>query len=364
MIKASSWFQKPNRQSAIGNRQFLVLVFVSFSSSPRNCQLFIEREKLMKVYKHSFAYALVAALLFTALPLSDVKAQDNFTALQRGYRTGYSDGYTVGYRDSQSGAAKQYKNNPDYRRADRAYQQSHGSLEEYRDGYQQGFEVGYDTGYDRKDFNSELPQDLKRRGVVNQDDSDINDNNGNYKTSGYVVKIPSDSVLVVELLNDLSSDRSQRGDTFQARVLEPREYEGAIIDGTVTNVKRAGKVKGRAEIQLSFDKIRLQDNRQSKMSAQVIEVVPTSDSNVGKVDKEGGVQGDSSKKDDAKKIGTGSAIGAIIGVIAGGGTGAAIGAVIGAGVGAGGVLMTRGKEIHLYRGQQLRIRTAGETRIQ
>lgn len=318
----------------------------------------------MKVYQQFFVYALVASLIFVAIPKS-INAQDSFTALQRGYRTGYSDGFMYGYRDSQAGAAKQYRSHQDYRNANRAYQTSHGSLEEYRDGYQQGFEVGYDSGYDRRDFNSEIPQTLKRRGTVNTNDDDAYNNNGNYGNYPVsTVKIASDSVLVVELLHDLSSDKSMRGDTFQARVLEPQEYEGAIIDGVVSNVKRSGKVKGKAELQLSFDKIRLQDGRQANMSAQVIEIIPTSDNNAGKVDKEGGIQSEGSKKDDAKKVGTGSAIGAIIGVIAGGGTGAAIGAIIGAGVGAGGVLVTRGKELKLYRGQQLRIRTSGETRIQ
>ncbi len=345
----------------------------------------------MKIYKSFFVYALVASLLLVSIPLSSVNAQDSFGALQRGYRTGYSDGYMSGYRDSQARAPKKYKDNPDYRNANRAYQTAHGSLEEYRDGYQQGFEVGYDAGYERKDFNSEIPRDLKERGNVYSDDSNGgystngnnsvgnnnagnnnssssnntgNNKNGGYQTSGYGVSIPSDSVLLVELLNDLSSETSQRGDTFQARVLEPREFEGAIIEGTVTNIKRSGKVKGKAEIQLSFTSIQLQDGRRATTSAQVIEVIGAGGDNVGKVDKEGGVQSDGSIKDDAKKVGTGSAIGAIIGAIAGGGVGAAVGAVIGAGVGAGGVLVTRGKELKLYRGQQLRLRTSGETKIQ
>jgi len=57
-------------------------------------------------------------------------------------------------------------------------------------------------------------------------------------------------------------------------------------------------------------------------------------------------------------------VGAIIGAIAGGGVGAAIGASIGAGVGTAGVLNQRGKDIRLYQGQQLRIRTAGDTQFQ
>jgi len=51
-------------------------------------------------------------------------------------------------------------------------------------------------------------------------------------------------------------------------------------------------------------------------------------------------------------------------VIVGGGVGAAVGATIGAGVGTAGVLTERGRDIRLYQGQQLRIRTAGDASIQ
>jgi hypothetical protein len=41
-----------------------------------------------------------------------------------------------------------------------------------------------------------------------------------------------------------------------------------------------------------------------------------------------------------------------------------VGATIGAGVGTAGVLRERGKDIYLYQGQQMRIRTAGNAEIQ
>jgi hypothetical protein len=101
------------------------------------------------------------------------------------------------------------------------------------------------------------------------------------------------------------------------------------------------------------------------MSAQVIEVLQTGTSQgVGKVDPEGGVQGKDSTKGDVAKVGAATGVGAIIGAIFGGGTGAAVGATIGAGVGTAGVLRERGKDIYLYQGQQLRIRTAGNAEIQ
>ena len=169
----------------------------------------------------------------------------------------------------------------------------------------------------------------------------------------------------IELLSNLSTDASRTGDRFQARVIEPKQFEGAIIDGTVTRVKRPGRVKSTAQLQLSFDEIRLADGRSSKMSAQVIEVVRNGGGQgVGKVDPEGGVQGKDSTKGDVTKVGAATGIGAAIGAIFGGGSGAAVGATIGAGIGTAGVLRERGKDIYLYKGQQLRIRTARNAEIQ
>lgn len=311
---------------------------------------------------------LIMTSVFTA---TDARAQQSIGALERGYRTGYSDGYMAGHRDNVNRAPREYRDEEDYRRADRAYVAAYGALEDYRDGYQQGFEVGYDAGYTRRGFDSTIPANISRRGVVDvETDAGVNTSTGgNISGTGRVqtrrdeVIIPSDTVLTVEMLTNLSTDASQRGDRFQARVLAPVEYEGAMIDGRVTRVRRPGKVKGTAELQLSFDEIRLTDNRYANMSAQVVEVIPMGDDSVGGVDEEGGVKGKSSTKGDVTKIGAATGIGAIIGAIAGGGKGAAIGAAIGGAVGTGGVLATRGKELRIPNGQQLRIRTDSETVI-
>jgi hypothetical protein len=176
--------------------------------------------------------------------------------------------------------------------------------------------------------------------------------------------IPRDTVFTVELLSSLSTDASQRGDTFQVRVIQPNEYVGAVIDGRVTEVKRPGKAKGKAELQLSFEQIHMPDNRAASFRAELIEVVQMGSSDgVGSVDREGGVKGKDSTKDDVAKVGAATGIGAIIGAIAGGGKGAAIGAAIGGATGTGGVLMQRGSEIRLGRGQQLRLRASNETQL-
>ena len=339
-------------------------------------------ENTKRFFAFSLAFVLMSVSAFSVAKaqnqtVNEPAAQQSTSALERGYRTGYSDGYPAGYSDSQRGVTRDYQGKDEYKSADRAYVATYGALEDYRDGYQQGFEAGYNAGYERRSFDSTIPAGLARRAVADArnnsaddsrnnnpaSDDNINNSSAPVAKSGTIF-IPADTVMRVELLTNLSTDTSQRGDRFQARVIEPREYEGAMLDGRVTSVKRAGKVKGTSELQLTFDQIRWTDNRFANIHAQVIEVVTNIETGASEVDPEGGVRGKDSTKDDVTKIGTGSAIGAVIGAIAGGGKGAAIGAVIGGGVATGGVLASRGKDIQLLRGQQLRIRTSTDTGIQ
>lgn len=345
-------------------------------------------KNLQRLFAASLVFTLLAvpSLAITSAhprtPAPSVVGQST-GALERGYRTGYSDGYQAGYRDAINNAASDYRSKDDYQRGDRAYAPTYGTLEDYRDGYQQGFEVGYADGYERRNFKSEVPTGLSRRPAIADNDDNNNNsvstsvhpnsgggsisstgNNPAPVSSAGIYSIPPDTVMTVELMTNLSTDTTQRGDRFQARVLDPREYDGAIIDGRVTRVKRPGKVSGKAELQLTFDHIRFSDNRGANFEAQVIEVVDMGGGEGGEVDPEGGVKGKDSTKDDVAKVGATTGIGAIIGAIAGGGKGAAIGAAIGGAIGTGGVLSQRGKDVRLPQGQQLRIRTSSTTRIQ
>jgi len=324
----------------------------------------------------SGALAIVSAGAFNV-------AQGQSTALERGYRTGYSDGYTAGYKDIATNAPRDYQSKEDYQRADRSFNEAWGTIEDYRDGYQQGFEAGYAAGYERQQFNSTLPAGFKRRGGVgptatNNGSAAANDTaNSSTPTNQSVadqttasttttiangpLSIPRNTVLALELTTPVSTDASQRGDRIEGRVIEPAEFAGYTVDGHIAQVKRPGKVKGVAQLQLSFDQIRSNDNRVAQLHAELIEIAPMGGDNEPQVDSEGGVRGRDSTKDDAAKVGAASGIGAIIGVIAGGGKGAAIGAIIGGGAGTGAVMTQRGKDIRLERGTHLKIRTSTDT---
>ena len=322
--------------------------------------------------------AILVAISVTGLlsfvSTTQVAAQGQSTALERGYRTGYSDGYTAGFRDVTDRAARDYQTKEDYKSADRSYNETWGPIDDYRDGYQQGFEAGYSAGYEQQQFNSTLPAGLKKRGNAGPNSVDVNVTAGekttvpdsietpvDTQTSG-AISIPRDTILALELITPVSTDVSQRGDRFQARVVEPAQYAGFIVEGRVAEVKRPGKVKGVAQLQLAFDQIRSPDHRTVALRAELLEITPMGDQQP-EVDSEGAVKGKDSTKDDAAKVGAASGIGAIIGTIAGGGKGAAIGAIIGGGAGTAGVMTQRGKDVRLERGQQLKIRTTTDTGV-
>ena len=333
----------------------------------------------------ALALALSLAACAAALVGTPGASAQQYGALERGYRTGYSDGYQSGWGDQLKGARAGYEAKPDYQSADRAYIAAYGALEDYRDGYQQGYEVGYEAGFARQGFNSELPAaGVTRRGAGprqtaegssgtrggrrdDEQESESVSRGGRggvdptvgVSNTGGPGPVPSNVVLTVELSNRLTTDVSQRGDRFEARVVEPQEFAGAVVAGRLADVQRAGKARGRALLQLDFEQIRLPGGGDwQQFSAQVIEVVGPEASGADEVDEEGGVRGKGTTKEDVAKVGGGAAIGAIIGAIAGGGKGAAFGAVIGGGAGTAGVMTQRGKDIRLEPGQQLRIRVS------
>jgi hypothetical protein len=322
---------------------------------------------------------LLSVCLSGLLGIVSASAQAQSSALERGYRTGYSDGYTAGFKDVSDKAARDYQSKEDYRSADRSFNEAWGPIEDYRDGYQQGFEAGYAAGYERQQFNSTLPSGLRRRGAPRQPvDVNVQTSTNNppaepaenentqtttVNTGTGSLAIPRNTLLALELITPVSTDASVRGDRIQARVLEPQQYAGYIVDGHIAQVKRPGKVKGTAQLQLAFDQIRSNDNRTFELHAELVEISPMGGDNNPEVDSEGGVKGRDSTKDDAAKVGAASGVGAIIGAIAGGGKGAAIGAIIGGGAGTAGVMTQRGKDIRLERGQQLKIRTSTDTSV-
>jgi len=147
------------------------------------------------------------------------------------------------------------------------------------------------------------------------------------------VTLTPGTVLSVRFSQALSSDRSRQGDVFGGTLDQPLEIDGFVVaergarvEGRVSEVQEAGRVKGLAQLTLELTRLHTSDGQSIPIrTTQFVQ------------------QGPASKKEDAEKIGAGAVLGTIIGAIAGGGKGAAIGAAAGGAAGAGTVAATRGK---------------------
>lgn len=180
------------------------------------------------------------------------------------------------------------------------------------------------------------------------------------RTSGAdVLTIPNGTQLVAVLNNNISTAYSHEGDPFTLTVRAPAQFEGATIEGRVSQVNPAGRVAGRSEMTLSFERIRLRDGRTAEFAGYIESVRPVGGEEV-RVDTEAGgnvQERDSQSNRAVQRAAIGAAVGAIIGAIAGGGKGAAIGAIAGAGAGAGSVYVQGRDHLELMSGTELAIRS-------
>jgi hypothetical protein len=170
--------------------------------------------------------------------------------------------------------------------------------------------------------------------------------------------VPNGTQLVAELNTNLSTNTARDNERFTMTVRSPSQYDGATIEGYVTNVNRSGRVTGRSEMTLNFDTIRLRNGRSHRF-AGIVETVRTPGNETVRVDNEGAVREDDQTGRTVQRTAIGTALGAIIGAIAGGGKGAAIGAVVGAGAGAGSVYVQGRDDLDLTTGTEFTIRATG-----
>lgn len=274
-------------------------------------------------------------------------------ASDRGYLDGYDDGYREGKADYGRETERDHRRSRLWQEADRGYQTGFGSLADYREGYRLGFELGYTDGFYGRTINRKTPSNalpnrattLKRRDRTRTATERM---------------LPDGTMLRVRLLSALSTKTNQEGDRFTAQIIEPREYEGATVEGYIARLERSGRLTGHTEMVLDFDTVTLRNGRSSPLEAQ-IERVYIGDS-VKTVDQEGRIESASKTRDIAIRSAGGAALGAIIGGIAKGGKGAAIGAIIGAGVGAGSVYVQGKKDLILDAGTEMSVRVTSTQR--
>ena len=177
-----------------------------------------------------------------------------------------------------------------------------------------------------------------------------------------VLAVAAGGRLVLELDRSLHSRHNRKGDpaffTTNEEILVGYQVavpRGSTVRATLTEVKRPGRLAGRAEIRLQFDEIELPDGTRLPFAANILRA---GFSQIGKDKRRLSVKGEGNKGRDLTIIGMGGAQGAIFGATIGGRKGAAYGGAVGAGVGLLGVLLERGPELDLPQGMLFEVELA------
>ena len=164
----------------------------------------------------------------------------------------------------------------------------------------------------------------------------------------------------LSLINTISTKHSAAGDRVYLETAFPILVDsrivipvGSYVAGTVTEVRKAGRVKGRAELYIRFDSLTLPNGvtRDFRFHMGGMDAAAS-----GQLDRtEGTVKGEGNKAGDARTVAEGAGIGASVGTIAGSAAGSAgmglgIGAAAGAAAGLVGTLLTRGPDAVVPKG--------------
>lgn len=178
-----------------------------------------------------------------------------------------------------------------------------------------------------------------------------------------VYAIEQGTQIPLVLINSVSTKQSTEGDRVYLSTTFPVMANGRIVippgsyvAGTLTFVKRPGRVHGRGELYLRFDSLTLPNGVTRDFRSRLGALDGEAN---GKLDRlEGNIQSDGTKGMDARTIGetasTGASVGAIAGSAAGRpGLGVGVGAAGGAAAGLMAVLLTRGPDLVLARGSSL-----------
>ena len=173
-----------------------------------------------------------------------------------------------------------------------------------------------------------------------------------------VVTIPAGTKVPVALKHAISTKSAREGDAVYAETTFPVVQDsrvlipaGTYVQGKISHVQRAGRIKGRAEVLIHFTTL-IYPNGYTVLLPGSVENVPGADKTSMKGE-EGTIRQDSQTGEKAGTIAKTTGTGAVVGGLSGGGKGAAVGAGIGGAVGTAIALLSRGSDVKLDAGTTL-----------
>src|SRR5580700_6130762 len=178
--------------------------------------------------------------------------------------------------------------------------------------------------------------------------------------SSTAAEIPQGAHVLLRMENSVNTRTAQDGDYVYLRTAIPIAVAGEIavpagsyVQGVVTEAKRSGRVKGRAQLAIRLETLTLGSGKVYKFSPH-LSAVDSGDNGQKVVGGENTVEQAPGKGQDGERIAILAGSGAGIGGLADRGwKGAGIGAGVGSAVGLATVMLTRGKEVELRQGSTL-----------
>jgi len=175
------------------------------------------------------------------------------------------------------------------------------------------------------------------------------------------ITVPSGTQIPLVLKQAISTKSAKVGDAVYAETSFPITLNekvvipaGTYVQGRISDVKRPGRVKGRAELLMHFTTL-VYPSGYTALLPGAVENMPGSERQTVK-DEEGTIRQEGDKMKDVGTIAKTGATGAGIGGLATqSGKGAAVGGLAGAAAGLGYALLTRGSEVTLPAGTSVQM---------
>jgi type IV secretory pathway VirB10-like protein len=178
-------------------------------------------------------------------------------------------------------------------------------------------------------------------------------------TQAVQLSIPSGTHVPVALKHAISTKGSREGDSVYAettfpvvapdgRVLIPA---GTYVQGRISHIQRAGRIKGRAEVLMHFTTL-IYPSGYTVLLPGAVDNAPGVDKS-GVNDQEGTIKGDRQTGEKVGTVATSTGTGAMIGGLSNGGKGALIGGGVGGAVGTAIAMLTRGNDVKMDAGTTL-----------
>jgi type IV secretion system protein VirB10 len=177
--------------------------------------------------------------------------------------------------------------------------------------------------------------------------------------------------VLCRLTNAVNTKTANVGDRVYLQTAVPvfvngREVipRGSYVRATITETRRAGRVKGRSALNVRFDSVTLPNGVTRDINSR-----PSAADGKGNLErKEGRIEGEGDKGGDTRTVATTTAAGAGIGTLAGAaaghtGMGAGVGAAAGAAAGLAKVFGSRGPDVMLHPGDTMELTLDRELRF-